>query len=194
MVADSDKEIPIADAVESEENGDSESGEETAEVSGEITSPEEELHATKDRLLRLQAEFDNFRKREARERAAAWARAKSDLINKLLPAIDDLERVAEHDAEDTAADSVIDGISLVQRKIIETLGREGLKMVGEPGEPFDPNHHEAIGTLPAPSADENGHVAEVAQRGYLFGAQLLRPAKVHVYQYSSTAKDSGGSA
>ncbi|HUP01036.1 MAG TPA: nucleotide exchange factor GrpE [Gemmatimonadota bacterium] len=141
-----------------------------------------ELRAAHDRLLRLQAEFDNYRKREARERAAAWARAKGDLTQKLLGALDDLSRVAHLDPSLTPTQAVIDGILLVENKMLEALRREGLTTVGEVGEPFDPRIHEAIGVWPAPTPDRAGRVAAVTLRGYQFGHQLLRPAQVQVYE------------
>lgn len=148
----------------------------------ELAEELQEVERLRDRHLRLQAEFDNFRKREARERAAAWARAKADLVQKLLSSIDDLDRVAHLDPETASAAAVVQGIDLVVRKLKEVLEREGLATVGEVGEPFDPHAHEAIGTLPAPSPEDEGRVAAVAQRGFRFGSQLLRPARVQVYQ------------
>lgn len=151
---------------------------------------EAELETLRDRHLRLQAEFDNYRKREARERAAAWGRAKADLIQKLLGAIDDLRRVARLEPEETSAAAVIEGVDLVERNVFEILEREGLSTVGEIGEPFDPNLHEAIAVLPAPTAEDDGTVADVASIGYRFGRQLLRPARVQVYRSQEDA--SGG--
>ena len=142
----------------------------------------EEVERLRDRLLRLQAEFDNFRKREARERAAAWARAKADLVQKLLGSLDDLDRVARLDPARASTESVIGGVDLVERKLMDALTREGLVEVGEVGEPFDPNIHEAISTLPAPTPEDEGKVAAVAVRGYRFGPQLLRPAQVQVFE------------
>ena len=150
-------------------------GEELAEEIGE-------LDRLRDRLLRLQAEFDNFRKREARERAAAWARAKADLVQKLLASLDDLDRVAHLDPRTATSESVIGGVALVERNMLEALGREGLAPVGEEGEPFDPHVHEAIGTVPARTPEDEGKVAAVHVRGYRFGSQLLRPAQVQVYE------------
>lgn len=146
---------------------------------------QEEIQALQDRLLRQQAEFANYKKREARERAAAWARAKSDLIHKLLGAIDDLRRVGHLDPAVTALPAVIDGIQLVERKLLDTLGREGLTPIGEPGEPFDPHLHEAIGIWPAPTPAEDGRIAAVTVPGFKFGSQLLRPAQVQVYEHRS---------
>lgn len=151
----------------------------------EVEAAREEIRALRDRLLRLQAEFDNFRKREARERAAAWARAKGDLIGKLLGPLDDLSRVAGLDAAATATAAVIEGVGLVERKVMEALAREGLAVVGEAGEPFDPEIHEAIGVWPTDDPAKDGHVAAVAARGYRFGEQLLRPAQVQVYDHGT---------
>jgi molecular chaperone GrpE len=143
---------------------------------------EEEIERLRDRLLRLQAEFDNFRKREARERAAAWARAKADLVQKLLGSLDDLERVASLDPSTATSESIIDGARLLEKKLKGALQREGLVEVGVVGEPFDPHIHEAISAVPAPSPDHEGRVAAVAAPGFRFGSQLLRPAQVQVFE------------
>ena len=165
--------------------------EESASEAGAIATEdleeeiEPELAALQDRFLRLQAEFDNYKKREARERSAAWARAKADLVQKLLGTLDDLERVTRLDPEKTPASAVINGVSLLERKLGDTLEREGLTRIGEVGEPFDPHRHDAISTLSAPSAELDGTVANVAIPGYAFGSQLLRPAQVQVYEHRS---------
>jgi len=184
---DETREIPIEDPESDASGDDGQLAEETpAEERAVATEDlEQELDALEDRFLRLQAEFDNFRKREARERSAAWARAKADLVQKLLGALDDLQRVAHLDPGKTAASAVIDGVSLVERKLADTLEREGLTRIGEIGEPFDPHRHEAISILPASSPDRDGTVAAVAIPGYEFGSQLLRPAQVQVYEHRS---------
>lgn len=163
-------------------------GEPEAEGAVGLDDLESELQQTRDRLLRLQAEFDNYRKREARERSAAWARAKGDLVQKLLGAIDDLQRVADLDPEATSTGSVVEGVNLVERKLLDTLRREGLEPIGEPGEPFDPEIHDAIATAPAPSPDEEGRISAVGVKGYRFGNRLLRPAHVQVYERSESAE------
>ena len=187
---DEPREIPLEDPDEEPADDATElagaSGEEPAVATEDLERElGQEMEALQDRLLRLQAEFDNYRKREARERSAAWARAKADLAQKLLGALDDLQRVAHLDPAKTAAAAVIDGVSLVERKISDTLAREGLTRIGEVGEPFDPHRHDAISTLPAPSPEQAGLVAAVAVPGYEFGSQLLRPAQVLVYEQRS---------
>ena len=190
---DDPREIPIDDP-EAGPDSDEERrlAEESSSEAGAIATEdlEEEIEAElvglQDRFLRLQAEFDNYKKREARERSSAWARAKGDLVQKLLGALDDLERVTRLDPDKTPASAVINGVSLLERKLADTLEREGLARIGEAGEPFDPHRHEAISTLPAPSAEQDGTVAAVAIPGYAFGSQLLRPAQVQVYEYAAT--------
>ena len=138
----------------------------------------------RDQLLRLAAEFDNFRKREARERTEAWARAKADLIEKLLPALDDLRRVAHPEAADAPPDSpvraLLEGVELVERKLWQILEREGLQVVPAEGQPFDPAVHEAILTQPTADPRLDGRIAHVVEPGYRFGERLLRPARVIV--------------
>ena len=190
---DDPREIPIEDP-ETGPRSDEERRlvEESASEAGAIATEdleeeiEAELTALQDRFLRLQAEFDNYRKREARERSAAWARAKGHLVQKLLGTLDDLERVTRLDPDRTPASAVIDGVSMLERKLGDILEREGLTRIGEVGEPFDPHRHDAISTLAAPSAEQDGTVAAVAIPGYAFGSQLLRPAQVQVYEYSAT--------
>lgn len=145
----------------------------------------EDLKLMQDRLLRLRAEFDNYRKRESKERRASWGRAKGDLVKKLLASLDDLHRVATLDPGSTKASAVIEGVVLVERKLFDALGREGLTVIGEPGEPFNPHIHEAIGMWPAPSPEHDGTIAAVTVRGYQFGHQLLRPAQVQVYEHQA---------
>jgi molecular chaperone GrpE len=184
------RDVPIDDSQAEAAEGDQAAlpedgpGDERAVATGDL---EQELEALQDRYLRLQAEFDNYRKREARERSAAWARAKADLAQKLLGALDDLQRVTQLDRENTPASVLIEGVALVERKLAGALEREGLTRVGEIGEPFDPHRHEAISILPTASPDLDGTVAAVAIPGYEFGSQLLRPAQVQVFEHRTPA-------
>lgn len=142
-----------------------------------------ELDEAKDRHLRLAADFDNFRKRTARERLETWTRAQADVVAKLLDAIDDLARVTSLEVTKEAAD-ILAGVALVERKLLKELEGAGLERVGEPGEQFDPNKHEAIGTVAATGESEDGTVADVIQPGYRFGGALLRPARVRVHTWA----------
>ena len=142
-----------------------------------------ELDEARDRHLRLAADFDNFRKRTARERLETWTRAQADVVAKLLDAIDDLARVTSLEVTKEAAD-ILAGVALVERKLLKELESAGLERVGEPGEPFDPNKHEAIGTVAAKGESDDGTVADVIQPGYRFGGALLRPARVRVLAWA----------
>jgi molecular chaperone GrpE len=151
-----------------------------ADEAGALDAAAAELDALRDRYLRLAAEYDNFRKRTARERLELRGRAQADLVAVLLEALDDLGRVAHLDPAVTAAGDVIAGVELVERKLLRQLEAMGLERVSEVDVPFDPNQHEAIGAVPATRAEQDHTVANVVQAGYRFGGQLLRPARVQV--------------
>ena len=143
-----------------------------------------ELQAQQDKFLRLAAEYDNYRRRTQRERAEAGVRAQADLVRSLLEALDDLDRFAAVDPASATAQSLVDAVSMVGRKVAKALTTAGLEVVNPQDQPFDPNLHEAIATAPAASADEDDTVAQVYQLGYVFGGQLLRPARVVVRQWN----------
>jgi molecular chaperone GrpE len=151
--------------------------------SEEIARLAREAAELKERLLRTAADFDNFRKRAAKERADTWGRAQGDIIQRILEAIDDLGRVAHLDPAQTSAESLHEGVGLVERKLLKILEGAGLERMDPSGQPFDPNAHEAVMTTPAPSAERDGCVAMVFQAGYRLGGVLLRPARVAVYAY-----------
>ena len=151
---------------------------------GELARLEREAADLKDRLLRTAADFDNFRKRAAKEKAEAWERAQADVILKVLEGLDDLGRVAHLDPAQTSAESLHEGVGLVERKILKELEGAGLERLDPSGQVFDPNSHEAVMTTPAPSEERDGHVAMVFQAGYRLKGFLLRPARVAVYAYT----------
>jgi len=151
---------------------------------GEAEGPRsEEQQALNERFLRLAAEFDNFRKRTERERAESWARAQAQLLERLLDPLDDLRRVLEMGGEEAGGDAVREGVRLVEAKLSRALESAGLEVIGESGERFDPELHEALMTAPASTPEEDGAVGQVLQRGYLFKGMLLRPARVQVLEY-----------
>jgi molecular chaperone GrpE len=129
-----------------------------------------------DRLQRLAAEFDNFRKRSARDQAAFVARANERLVNELIPVLDDLGRALEA-AEKHEEAKLEDGVRLVHRALATLLAKEGLTEIETNGR-FDPHVHEAL--LSQPSDAEEGSVIEVVQKGYRLGDRVLRPARVVV--------------
>ena len=147
-----------------------------AELQGDLTSE-------RDKLLRLAAEFDNYRKRMMRERFEAEGRGKAELVKEILEPMDDIARFAHVDPEVTDSTTLVEGVAMVERKLEKTLRSAGLEPVNPIGEPFDPARHEAVGTEPADMPDEDGTIGRVYQVGYTFRGQLLRPARVVVRQY-----------
>jgi molecular chaperone GrpE len=129
-----------------------------------------------DDLKRLAAEFENYKKRAAREQAALSTRAAERLVKELLPIVDDLERALEA-AEQHEEVKLEEGVRLVQRQLASVLEREGLAEIETNGR-FDPHVHEAL--LSRPSDAEEGSVIEVLQKGYRLGDRVLRPARVAV--------------
>jgi molecular chaperone GrpE len=129
---------------------------------------------------RTQADFENYRKRMARENAQAAERGAAKLAKGLLPAIDHLE-ISLKGAEGHADADVIKGFELVRDELLAALGKAGIQAFSPAGEPFDPNEHEAMTQRPAEDA-EPGTVLEVYQQGYRINGQILRPARVVVAQ------------
>jgi molecular chaperone GrpE len=131
-----------------------------------------------DDLKRVAAEFENYRKRVARDQASLAARAHERLVKELLPVLDDLERALEAASEHKEG-KVEEGVRLVQRELQEALGKEGLAEIETNGN-FDPHVHEAL--LSQPSEQDDGAILEVLQKGYRLGDRVLRPARVVVSQ------------
>ncbi len=139
-----------------------------------------ELETLKDRHIRLQADFDNFRKRAQRERLEAQGRAHEELMRALLPVLDHFEIGLRSAIEHGSDEAVCAGFRLVQDELTRVLDRAGLSALDTaPGRPFDPHQHEAV--THAPSAEHPADtVVQQVRRGYRLGAQLIRPAQVVV--------------
>jgi len=127
-----------------------------------------------DALQRLKAEFDNYRKRVARDQQELAARAHERLVKELVPVLDDLERALEAASQHEEA-KLEEGVALVHRSLADLLAREGLAEVPTDGR-FDPHLQEAL--LSQPSEADEGTVIQVLQKGYLLGDRVLRPARV----------------
>ncbi len=143
-----------------------------------------ERDALSDALLRLRAEFENFRKRASRELIEARVRAQGDLLNDLLPVLDNLERAldaAEHHEEG----KVLEGVKLTRNMFADLVARVGVEEIEGVGAPFDPQIHDAM--LVRPSEYDEGVVAAVLERGYRQGDRVLRPARVVVSAGPPTA-------
>ena len=141
------------------------------------------LEAQRERYMRLAAEFDNYRKRTAKEAQQARSRGQGELIKTLLDSVDDLSRFAHLDPATADCATIVHGVELVERNMLKAFAAVGVEVIDPVELPFDPNLHEAVSTQPAASPDEDHMVGQVYQRGYLLNGQLLRPARVVVKQY-----------
>lgn len=150
-------------------------------VSDQIEAAKQQAAEANDRFLRLQADWDNYRRRTAQERLDERQRATEKLVVDLLPVIDDLERAIEHadNLTDPAAKQFVEGVSAVCNKLVNVLNKEGVEVVNPVGEAFDPLSHQAVSQIEdAQAYDET--VAQVYQKGYRMGGKDIRTAMVVV--------------
>ena len=150
-------------------------------VSDQIEAAKQQAAEANDRFLRLQADWDNYRRRTAQERLDERQRATEKLVVDLLPVIDDLERAIEHagNLTDPAAKQFVEGVSAVCNKLVGVLNKEGVEVVNPVGEAFDPLSHQAVSQIEDTEAyDET--VAQVYQKGYRMGGKDIRTAMVVV--------------
>ena len=150
----------------------------------ETSRGESDAGTERDRYLRLAAEYDNYRKRSAKERQDAGARAQADLVRQLVEALDDVARFAHVDPATTDAGTIVQGVDMVEKKLLKALGNAGLEVINPVGETFDPALHEAVATEPTSAREDDHVVSRVYQPGYVFKSQLLRPARVVVKQWN----------
>jgi len=144
-------------------------------------APPTEDPALKERFLRLQADFENYKKRIERERSDYFRHATSGLVARLLPVLDNFERAiaAARGRADAGGDALTEGVALIQRQLLDELAREGLHPMDPVGATFDPELHEAVATDPASDAPSHT-VTAVLQRGWFFHDRVLRAALVRV--------------
>lgn len=147
------------------------------EVGNEWQAKHDEL---KDKYVRLFADFDNYKKRVARERLELIKEAGKDVILNLLPVLDDFERAIKAAENATEVVPVKEGMSLIHNKLLKNLEQKGLKAVEPKGEAFDVEYHEAITEIPAPTEELKGKVVDVVEKGYYLNDRIIRYAKVVV--------------
>ena len=157
---------------------------ETANTGATDTGADSDVAGERDRYLRLAAEYDNYRKRSAKERQDAGTRAQADLVRQLIEALDDVARFAHVDPAVTDSATIVQGVDMVEKKLLKALGVAGLEVINPIGETFDPALHEAVATEPTSAKEDDHVVSRVYQPGYVFKSQLLRPARVVVKQWN----------
>lgn len=186
------KHIPVEDAEDqvNQQAAAEENAEMTEDTAAQVEAPKTEaqpeqdlqakLEEQKDKYLRLYADFDNYKKRMARERLELIKEAGKDIVLTMLPVLDDFERAVK--AAETSDDvkSVKEGMELIHHKLLRNLEQKGLKAMDSQGQPFDVDLHEAITEIPAPTDDLKGKVVDVVEKGYTLNDKIIRYAKVVV--------------
>ena len=161
-----------ADSMQQEKN-------ETTAQESAVPKMEEELNDLKDKYLRLYSDFENYKRRSARERLEIISSANKDLMIDLLPVLDDFERALHVAHENSETAPVHEGIQLVYTKFLKILEQKGLKeMEIGPGDAFDSEYHEAVAQIPAPDESLKGKIVDVIEKGYYLGDKVIRFAKV----------------
>ena len=168
---DLEHELPASDGSE-----DTRSAEAQPQTSDELSKLKSERDALFDRLARLQAEFDNFRKRQTKENADFRDYALTNAIREFLPILDSLDRALQTQPE---GQEFRKGVELIDRQFHDALAKLGVQPIDAKGQPFDPNLHQAIQMVESKDVEEN-HVVDEVQRGYRIKDRLLRPAMVTV--------------
>jgi molecular chaperone GrpE len=146
----------------------------------EIVELKKELEELRDKYVRLYADFDNAKKRMARERLDLILTASKDVLKDLLPVLDDFERAQKALEKSEDVNAVKEGLNLVYTKLTNTLASKGLEAMDSIGKEFDVNQHEAITEIPAPSPEQAGKVVDEVEKGYLLNDKIIRFAKVVV--------------
>ena len=154
------------------------------EFGGESAGVRQSLDEQREKYLRLAAEYDNYRRRTTKERHEAHSRGQADMLRGLIDPLDDIGRFAHVDPATTDAQTLVDGVAMVEKKLAKTLAGHGLEIIDPVGHPFDPALHEAVMSEPATIPDDDHLVARTFQVGYVFNGQLLRPARVVVKQWN----------
>ena len=150
----------------------------------EELTPEEALKAQvaelKDKYLRVYSDFENFRKRNMRERLELMNTAAQDTMAAILPVLDDFDRAKKSAEAEDSDEQFSEGVELVYQKLYTILGNKGLKAMESTGEPFDPELHSAVTEIPAPTEDMKGKVIDTIEKGYKLKDKIIRHAKVVV--------------
>ncbi|RAK66199.1 nucleotide exchange factor GrpE [Hymenobacter edaphi] len=144
----------------------------------EASRTDQEVADLKDKYLRLAAEFENYKRRTTKERADLFKTANQELMTVLLPVLDDFERARQHTQNSDDASVVRESIDIVYNKLAKALQQKGLQTMDAKGGAFDPELHEAIAQIPAPSEDLKGKVVDEVEKGYYLGDKVIRHAKV----------------
>ena len=154
---------------------------ETPDLAAQIEQLQADLSAKDDRLLRLQADFENFRKRTAKEKLELAAVIEQAFLKDLLPLLDNLSRASEaaENADNADVETLRKGIEMIKQETVAVMGKHGLEPIDTQGKMFDPNFHQAVGAI-QDETKEDGTIAAELQRGYIARGRVIRPSMVQV--------------
>lgn len=173
------EELDKTEDLQEEASNEEESTEKSSEVD-EMETLKKNNSELKDKFLRLAAEFDNYKKRTLKEKIELMKTAAQDTVSALLPVLDDFDRAKKNADADNSTEVFSDGVSLVYQKLYNVLKQKGLQPMESTGLDFDPEFHEAITEIPAPSEEMKGKVVDTIEKGYLLNDKIIRHAKVVV--------------
>lgn len=153
----------------------------TETLKAEIERLKGELNEKQERYMRLQADFDNFRKRTAKEKTELAATIEQAFLKDLLPLLDNLSRATEavETGEEVNIETLKKGIEMINQETVAAMGKHGLEPIDTEGKAFDPNFHQAVGRVADPDKEEGAIAAEL-QRGYIARGRVIRPSMVQV--------------
>ena len=162
-----------------------ETPEDVPDTAAQLEQLQADLSAKDDRLLRLQADFDNFRKRTAKEKSELAAVIEQAFLKDLLPLLDNLSRAsaAAESAETVDVETLRKGIEMIKQETVAVMGKHGLEPIDTQGKMFDPNFHQAVGTV-KDDTKADGTIAAELQRGYVARGRVIRPSMVQVVNNS----------
>lgn len=181
-MAQEDKDIQEQEQYQQNVDNGGEAGQEAAaqEQQGADTEFQSQYEDMRDRFLRVNAEFDNYRKRMQREKAEQVALSNRDIILKVLPVLDDMDRALSAQAQGEPAENAVEGFKLIHTKFARILRDAGLEEIEAVGKDFDPDVHEAITTIPAPNKEMKGKVVDQIEKGYMLNGRIIRHSRVVV--------------
>ncbi len=174
-----DKETQDVQSVEEKSKKESKKSSKKDTSEKEIQKLKSEINELKDKYLRLYSEFENYRRRTAKEKLDLVNTAHEDLMVELLPVIDDFERAINSIDVESESENVVEGVKLIQNKLKKATEKKGLKeMVTEKGSDFDPEIHDAISQVPATEEEYKGKIVDTIEKGYYLKDKVIRFAKV----------------
>ena len=158
-----------------------ENSEETPDLAAELEELKAELNAKDERFLRLQADFDNYRKRTTREKSELSTVIEQAFLKDLLPLLDNLSRASDaaENADNADVETLRKGIEMIKQETVAVMGKHGLEPIDTQDKPFDPNFHQAVGTV-KDETKADGIIAAEFQRGYIARGRVIRPSMVQV--------------